>query len=244
MWPVGRRGASALPVNGTDRECPDGPPGPLTRPLQVALPREKSALRSGGPGWLAFNCRAGQGPRCLSRPAWRGKAALAAGSGKPEPVRQLDQGLVNRISGGLCTPPSRSLSFVLPPLAMLHCCNAAQSELWTATSDWSASARSLVKSHAFAMADEWESVFPAGPGYGCTPTQTHRPRTNSARRGQETQDHAGPRHAPVAIHKELQASLRETDFLRPLTSTLTITATTVVSITYAQLYLPAGLRPG
>lgn len=167
-------------------------------------------------GWLAglavLDCRAGQGPHCLSRPACVGRAHRRLDEGNPS-LFVGNQGLDSRISSGLCTPPSRS-----PPLA-LRCCNAAQSELWTATSGWSASGRSPVKGHSrqslsldvhahvhvdvgrASVAFRWAGSRCERPPHA--PATDSQDRTKSQLRGKTGPDQTRPdrpqdRHAPVA----------------------------------------------
>lgn len=68
VWPVGRRRTSA----STDRQWH------RSRVLRLPL---RSPCRAKCPAVVAglLDCRAAQGLRCLSRPAWRGKGASAAG---------------------------------------------------------------------------------------------------------------------------------------------------------------------
>lgn len=189
-WMCGRAGVRvarrppddfrAPSVTGTDREHP---PAPLRGPCRAKV--------TCSAGWLCSAAGLGRDPTACHGLPGVGRAHRRLDEGNPSLfVGGRNQGLDSRtISSGLCTPPPRS-----PPLP-LRCCNAAQSELWPATSGWSASGRSLVKrAAAAACPSAWTSssdgrvLLSAQPAVSAP--HMHRPRTHKT--GQKVNSEAGP----------------------------------------------------
>lgn len=183
------------------------------RPLQFVPAAQKVHC---GPGWIGCSTAGpGQGPRCLSRPACVGRAHRRLDEGNPSLF------VADSRFGQQDKRWSLHTAITIPYLSPLQCCDAAQSELWTATSDWSASGRSLVK-----WKNTWHGIYSTiscpgtawvtecrspllsacpCPGYAPPHTSTDRGRTRP-----ETDKTQTDQPKTCTRCEELQASRRET----------------------------------